>query len=150
MNWKRGLLRLWLLLSISWILAVGVLAYQHFSAPLIDLSTGWESRATRELAAQSAHEAAVRQATEKEGAPAPLGSNGGWGVWVPPTFEEEMLKVPNRDYAVWYASLALIPPAALFGLFLALSWVAAGFVHGRVRYPVSERRADRPPLLPHL
>ena len=48
--------------------------------------------------------------------------------WVPPTFEEEMLKFPNnRDYAARYLLLALTPPAALLGLGLAVFWVAAGF-----------------------
>jgi hypothetical protein len=131
MNWKRGLLRLWLFLSISWVLAVGALAYEHFSAPLIDLSTGWESRAAREAAAQSAGEAAVREVKEKE-SPAESAARGGWDPLVPPTFEEEMLKFQNnREYAVWYANFALIPPAALFGLGLALAWVGAGF--GRAR-----------------
>ena len=84
--------------------------------------------AAREAAAQSAHEGGGAASQRKAAASASEICCARLEPWVPPTFEEEMLKFPNnRDYAARYLLLALTPPAALLGLGLAVFWVAAGF-----------------------
>jgi hypothetical protein len=105
MNWQKGFWRLWLALSLCWIVVVGVYA--------------WQDRAWMQSRANACFEAKQTQGLN------PFECYGG----------DERIRLSNAPVgladiaaaAEEYVAVALTPPLIVFGLGLLGAWVMSGF-----------------------
>jgi hypothetical protein len=104
MNWRRGLLRLWLALSLCWIVGVGALAWERGPVASRDqaLAACFEARK-----AEGANALSCLNEVTPRNDPVRL-------VDIPITIKE-------------YGAYALLPPLIAFVLGLLGAWVVAGF-----------------------
>jgi hypothetical protein len=112
MNWRRGLLRLWLVLSLFGIVAVGLFAW-HVDA------------------LKFARMEACTEAKRAQGADAFI-----CGLSDEVDEQNRLMSVGIADIATttWIKELvayALIPPLVIFGGGLLAAWVVSGFVRAR-------------------
>ena len=109
MNWKRGLFRLWVLLSVLWIAAVVALG-------LAKPDSGWEvMRYCRPLTTEE-----IKDCDEKHGGAAWCKQSLCWE----PSLTE---RAYDRAYDLrWYAATAIGVPLAILLFALAGRWVVGG------------------------
>ena len=105
MNWRRGLWRLWLALSLCWIVLVGLFAWQH---------DGWmPSRTWACFEAKQAQGLNPFDCSDRDEqvrlSRAPVGLAD--------------IVAAAKEYAVY----ALLPPLITFALGLLAAWVVSGF-----------------------
>jgi hypothetical protein len=109
MNWRRGLLRLWMAASLIWVVALGWFAYEETHA-----------RATREAANSVCMEGKKAEGRNPfdcfDGQPAA------------PIFED---LIPTEWWLRRYAALAVLPPLGLLAVSLLITWILAGFKGGK-------------------
>jgi hypothetical protein len=114
MNWRRGLLRLWLVTSLGWIVLVGHLAH-----------TGWWL--PRQTAFDQTACADARHANPSLGNP--------FDCFDPPSPSApsgtlQFVRIdspPPMSALVKYAALALLPILAALALGAIIAWIIAGF-----------------------
>ena len=106
MNWRRGLFRLWLIVSVCWVILVIATAYTKWWPD-------WRQHAD------------VMACAEQRKADRSLGN-------VFDCFDGEPRQLPNspREALVRYGLLALVPVSTAFVMGLAGLWVVAGFRRG--------------------
>ena len=113
MNWRRGLLRLWIVVAACWIGAVGVTVY--FAETKFDI----ERIERRCIERQKAKGADIAKCTSK--------AEGdlffAWDVGGTPATPLKLV----RDWGSW----ALLPPFGLLLAGLAVTWIVAGFARDR-------------------
>jgi hypothetical protein len=97
MNWRRGLFRLWFVLSVFWFTAVAVIAFED------------ESLRRQQLAEQAA-------CSDRRAADPNLGDPFG-------CFDAETKDVPWTTYGAW----AVLPPLSALGLGAVARWVMRAF-----------------------
>jgi hypothetical protein len=102
MNWRRGLFRCWVALSILWIIGIIVVAW---AAPTL-ISTTYLRQPTADEVAKC-----------NELAPSKP----------PPGFTLDMCAAPIVERSSWYVAIALGFPLLALALGLSIRWVVAGF-----------------------
>jgi hypothetical protein len=106
MNWRRGLFRLWLVLSLFW---VGIVAYDTYDIVLVP----------RQMAADAQVCVEARNKNKGLGNPADCVSNLPGGM-----FADLM---PLEPILIQRALAATLPPLVLLLIGVVLGWVASGF-----------------------
>jgi hypothetical protein len=111
MNWRRGLLRLWLVLSLGWIGSIGVVAWET-GLPLPSQDEAWDGAAIH----------ACLEAKQIEGVQRDTALMQCVRAITPPS-PRMTFPAAVREYG----ALALLPP--LVGLVLGFlgAWVVSGF-----------------------
>jgi hypothetical protein len=122
MNWRRGLLRLWLVLSLCWVAAVGVYAWKQepwISSPQFVYETASSYRGNEQSNS--------------------IGLNiGAWRVTIDRQFEQlspekqnetaqKIANSLNAELAKRYVAYVLVPPLATLVLGFLGAWVVSGF-----------------------
>jgi hypothetical protein len=97
MNWRRGLLRLWLVLSLCWIAGVGLYSWRQES---------WILSSSREFVFEDGPDTARDQQSESL---------------------EKIINSLNAETAKQYVLLLLVPPLATLVLGLLSAWVVSSF-----------------------
>jgi hypothetical protein len=97
MNWRRGLLRLWLVLSLCWIAGVGLYAWKQ---------ERWILSSSREFVFEDAPGAARDQQNESA---------------------DKIINRLDAETAKQYALLLLVPPLATLAFGLLSAWVVTSF-----------------------
>jgi hypothetical protein len=97
MNWRRGLLRLWLVLSLCWIAGVGLYAWKQES---------WTLSSSREFVFEDDPDTARDQESESL---------------------EKIINSLNAETAKQYALLLLVPPLATLAFGLLSAWIVSSF-----------------------
>jgi hypothetical protein len=115
MNWRRGLFRAWLVLSVLWLSGVGLAAYSADPWEYHDLT--WRPSDTPLY--DDILKTAKTNMCGQHGADGSLLTDG---CWYTPTLKTEIWR---RAKAAWL--LAFAPPAVLFVLGAAGLWVGRGF-----------------------
>ena len=101
MNWRRRLLRLWVIASACWIILVGGVTYQEV----------WISR---QVAMEQTACADARGANPALGNPFDC-------------FDSQVKLIPLGPTLARYAVLAIVPVVGTFALGVAGAWVISGF-----------------------
>jgi hypothetical protein len=97
MSWRRGMLRLWLVLSLCWIAGVGLYAWKQ---------ERWMLSSFREFVFEDDPDTARDQESESL---------------------EKIINSLNAETAKQYALLVLVPPLATLAFGLLSAWVASSF-----------------------
>jgi hypothetical protein len=129
MNWRRGLIRLWIVGSIAWIGAIAaVSAYQALSDPVRFIYNGQEITFPPDFTESDRPDIARKLAEER--------SKHSERTYDQSTDDEAagMLKASYSAYwAAWprrvlrFAAFALLPPVFVLLVGSALLWAVAGF-----------------------
>jgi hypothetical protein len=153
MNWRRGLLRLWLALSLCWIVAVGVYAWKQeawiwsqWQLASFDIegarAAGYTDQEIAKHLTEKFPQFDVRGATGYSFGDQILAVTtiniGGQSVWVDSGFKElspeekneTVDKIRSSIFAITarrYAAYAFLPPLTTLVLGLLIAWVASGF-----------------------
>ena len=116
MNWQRGLLRLWILMSVAWVGLIGFLAYGDESLTTIYRAPTQEESATciAKLPPQLGNQGTAESGAELLRCGA-----------------EKPVKAINYTVATLFAGEALVPPVLLLFLGFAIGWVLLGFKPAR-------------------
>src|SRR5438034_4218291 len=97
MNWRRGLLRLWLVLSLCWIAGVGLYAWKQET---------WILSSSQEFVFEGTPDSARDQQNESV---------------------EKIINSLSAETAKRYAAYLLVPPLATLVLGLLSAWIASSF-----------------------
>ncbi len=103
MNWRRGFIRLWLVVATLWCLSVAGLAYVEVTTPRAYRTETWLTGTGPECTGKTI---------------------------APKCFTDERVEIPvSRLTLPWLKglTLAVLPPAVLFGIGLVAIWIFAGF-----------------------
>ena len=111
MNWHRGLLRLWLVLSLFWIVAVGVFTWEN------DILKFARMQACSEAKRAQGADAFICGLSEELDEQLHLMSTGVADIVTTTIFKE-------------IVAYALIPPLVMLGVGLLGVWVVSGFAQG--------------------
>ena len=117
MNWRSGLFRAWIFGAVCWVAFVGWLAYGAVFVP-------GQTAARLASEASANFDACADSEKHKQGGTA---LNCASGV-------ADFDSVPaERPAYIEYLVLGIVPPIAILGLWLAVTWIAVGFTSQSVR-----------------
>jgi len=126
MNWRKGLWRLWLALSLCWVIFIGVIVWNIEQ----NHAERWETQVS-----------CVKEEKEKQGRSDSSGDifstcAGRSGITAEDfrlTFDRSSVTDTIKSYFKEYGARMFLPPLLTLGLGLLVVWVVSGFARGGAR-----------------